>query len=562
MSLRLELVRHEVHGTATEGLVVDVDQDGDRVTWSVANTGDHPAAVDQIALVFTLPEVRFPLRLFRNGYQSWSVTDSAAFGLDTDPSVVDTLPFLRDMHHADREPAAGGDLRSEQVTVLADHDGKLALVGFIGGRHHDGTIRLRSAADGVQVRAEATLGGAVLEPGTRRTLHSVVVRPGADPSVLLAGWAAEVSAAEQARTTAPYQVGWCSWYHYFDGVTEADITANLALAGDWPFDVFQLDDGYQPEIGDWLATNEKFPSGVDGVASAIATAGFTPGIWLAPFIVAPGSEVAIAHPEWLAREADDTTQPMVGMFNDIWGGFMYGLDITRPDVLDHLATTARDLVDAGYDYLKLDFTFSAKQRGLYADPTLTPAERVRGAYDAVRRGAGEDTFILGCGAPLGSLVGVVDGMRIGPDVGPHWKTDPLTAPLPGYRETQPSTRGAWRSTLARAFLHRQFWLNDPDCLMLRTTETNLTPEQVRAWALAVGVSGGMALVSDDLALLGADERALLDEVLTLGREVDAAAAAGTPPSCPDLLDADIPTTLVGAAHTLVGDPESGTATLT
>ena len=180
----------------------------------------------------------------------------------------------------------------------------------------------------------------------------------------------------------------------------------------------------------------------------------------------------------------------------------------------------------------------------------------------MRRGAGEDTFILGCGAPLGSLVGVVDGMRIGPDVGPHWRTDPLTAPLPGYRETQPSTRGAWRSTLARAFLHRQLWLNDPDCLMLRTSETHLEPEQVRAWALAVGVSGGMALVSDDLALLGADERALLDEVLALGREVDAAAIAGNPPCSPDLLDADIPTTLRGAGHTLVGDPEAGTATLT
>ena len=177
MSLRLELVRHEVHGTGTEGLVVDVDQDGDRVTWSVANTGDHPAAVDQIALVFALPDVRFPLRLFRNGYQSWSVTDSAAFGLDADPSIVDTLPFLRDMHHADREPAAGGDLRSEQVTVLRDHDGKLALVGFIGGRHHDGTIRLRSAADGVQVRAEATLGGAVLGAG-----HPAHPAPGRRPA--------------------------------------------------------------------------------------------------------------------------------------------------------------------------------------------------------------------------------------------------------------------------------------------------------------------------------------------------------------------------------------------
>ena len=227
-----------------------------------------------------------------------------------------------------------------------------------------------------------------------------------------------------------------------------------------------------------------------------------PGLWIAPFIAAPASELALAHPEWLAREADDPTKPMIGMFNDIWGGFMYGLDVTRPEVLDHLAQVAADLVDAGYHYLKLDFTFSAKQQGRYADATLTPAERVRGAYEAIRRGAGEDTFILGCGAPLGSLVGVVDGMRIGPDVGPHWTTDPLTAPLPGYRETQPSTRGAWRSTLARAFLHRQLWLNDPDCLMLRPSETHLTTEQARTWALAVGVSGGMALVSDDLALLG------------------------------------------------------------
>lgn len=560
--MRLELLRHEVHGADTGGLVVDLDQTGDRFTWTVANAGDHPAAIDQIALVFAVPDVRFPLRLFRNGYQSWSVTDAAAFGADHDPSTGDTLSFLRDMHHADREPAAAGDLRSEQVTVLRDHGGRQSLVGFVGGRHHDGTIRLRATPSGVEVRTEATFGGAVIEAGARRTLHPVVVRSGDDPSALLAQWAADVGQAEQARVTAPYQVGWCSWYHYFDGVTEADITANLAQADDWPFDVFQLDDGFQPAVGDWLATNEKFPSGVDGVAEAIAAAGFVPGLWIAPFIVAPSSELAGAHPEWLARDADNPTQPMIGMYNDIWGGFMYGLDVTRPDVLDHLSHVAADLVDAGYHYLKLDFTFSAKQRGRYADATLTPAERVRGAYEAVRRGAGEDTFILGCGAPLGSLVGVVDGMRIGPDVGPHWATDPLTASLPGYRETQPSTRGAWRSTLARAFLHRQVWLNDPDCLMLRTSETHLTPEQARSWALAVGVSGGMALVSDDLALLGSDERALLDEVLALGREADAAALAGNPPRTPDLLDGPIPTVLEAAGNRLVGDPESGSASLT
>jgi alpha-galactosidase len=548
--MRLELVGPEA---TVDDLLVDVHQDGDTVTWSVANVGDHPIAVDRVALVFALPDVRYPLRLFRNGYQSWSLTDTATFGVDEDPSLADTLPFLRDVHHADRERAQPGDLRSEQVTVLVDHDGPPTLVGFLGGRHHDGTIRLR----GQEVRAEAILGGAVLDPGVRRTLHPVVVRVGEDASALLARWAADVGAAEGARTAAPYQVGWCSWYHYFDGVTEADVRDNLALAGDWPFDVFQLDDGYQSQIGDWLLPNATFPGGVDGVASAIAEAGFVPGIWLAPFLASPASQLAADHPEWLAREADDPTQPMIGMFNDIWGGFQNALDVTRPDVLDHLAGMAADLVDAGYRYLKLDFTFSAALRGDYADPTRTPAERVRAAYDAVRRGAGDDTFLLGCGAPLGPLVGVVDGMRIGPDVGPHWGTDHLTEPLPGYRETQPSTRGAWRSTLGRAFLHRQLWLNDPDCLMLRTSQTRLTPEQARSWALAVGVSGGMALVSDDLALLGAAERRLLDEVLALGRAADADA----PPRVPDQLAGPIPTTIEAAGHTLTGDPEAGTAEL-
>jgi len=560
--MRLEPRRTEVVADAPEGaLVVEVAHEGDRTTWTVANVSPQPVAVGQVALVLGASAARLPVRLFRNGYQSWSPTGVAVLGSDTDPSCTDTLPFLRDMHHARRDPAEGGDLRSEQVTVLRDHDGATVLVGFLGGARHDGTIRLRAAADGLEVRAEAELGGAVLEAGSRRALHPVVVRPGDDPAALLATWAAQVGEAEHARTGAAYQVGWCSWYHYFDGVTEDDLRANLERAPDWPFDVFQLDDGYQSAIGDWLAANEKFPSGVAGVAEAITTAGFVPGLWLAPFLAAPGSELATTHPEWLAQEADDPTQPLVGMFNDIWGGFVYGLDVTRPDVQEHLASVARTLVGHGYRYLKLDFTFSAKIRGRYQDATLTPAERVRAAYAAVREGAGDDTFILGCGCPLGPVTGLVDGMRIGPDVAPYWEVDAPEDALPGYREALPSTRGAWRSTLGRAFLHRRLWLNDPDCLMLRTAETQLTPEQVRAWALAVGMSGGMALVSDDLALLGDEEHALLDEVLTLGRQVDAAAVAGAPPRCPDLLDHPVPTTLEAAGRTLVGDPGSGTAEL-
>ena len=159
---------------------------------------------------------------------------------------------------------------------------------------------------------------------------------------------------------------------------------------------------------------------------------------------------------------------MIGMYNDIWGGFQNALDVTRPDVLDHLTVTARRLVEAGYRYLKLDFTFSAKLRGSYADPGLTPAERVRARLRGRAAGGRRRHVHPRLRRAPGSAGRRGRRHAHRPRRRPHWGTDHLTEPLPGYRETQPSTRGAWRSTLARAFQHRQLWLNDPDCLMLRT----------------------------------------------------------------------------------------------
>jgi alpha-galactosidase len=310
-------------------------------------------------------------------------------------------------------------------------------------------------------------------------------------------------------------VGWCSWYHYFHDVTEADVRANLAAARDWPFDVFQLDDGYQTAIGDWRTTNEKFPSDLAALAADIDNAGLVAGLWLAPFLAAPASLIASAHPDWLLRRPSG--RPAIGMVNPGWGGETWILDTTRPDVLEHLETLAADLVTMGWHYLKLDFTYAPSFDGDWYDKTLTPAQRVRRAYEAIRRGAGDRTFLLGCGAPLGPCVGVVDGMRIGPDVAPHW--EPKEA-WPGYADTVPAVANALRNTVARQFMHRRLWLNDPDCLMLRTADTELSAAQVREWAMAVADSGGMAIVSDDLAVLDRSSRELLDEVLTVGRAAD------------------------------------------
>ena len=498
---------------APDGAIVTWSWDAGGLSWSVANAADEPLAVDRVQLHLRLdvpPGVAE--RAFLHGWQSWSASGDVVVGEHDDPALDERAPgLLRAMHNADPSPPAPGEARSELVTVVAAGDTQLCL-GFDGGDRHDGSFRLRP--DG-SIVVEAWLGGAVLAPGEERALHDVAVTAGDDSPVLLDAWAAWAGRRSAARVAAPYQVGWCSWYQYFHDVTEAVVRANLAAAGDWPFDVFQLDDGYQRAIGDWLLRAPAFPTPLEDLAADIAAAGFVPGLWLAPFLASPSSEVVARHPDWVVRRPSG--RPMIGMVTPEWGGEQWVLDVTHPEVGAHLEELARTLVAMGWRYLKLDFTYAPSFDGSWHDSSLTPAQRVRAGYDAIRVGAGDDTFLLGCGAPLGSCIGVVDGMRIGPDVAPRW--EPLPSSI-GYDATSPSTLNALRATEARAFQHRRLWLNDPDCLMLRTRGTELTEAQVATWASAVAQSGGMAIVSDDLALLGADARRRLDEVVAIGKAVD------------------------------------------
>ena len=532
--------------------MIEVGADG-TTAWSLSNPGPALVEVDASALEWTLPPAPHPVRVFCHGYQSWSPTRTRVLG-DDDPSRhPESIELVRAAYHADPGVAAAGELRAEQVTVLARPGEAMCCIGFDGGARHAGTLRVRRDEDDhIVVAAEAWLGGAHMRPGATRTLHSIIVEEGDDPSLLLETWARGVGGRANARVSAPFLAGWCSWYQYFHDVDERAIRENLARATDWPFTVFQLDDGYQREIGDWHTTNDKFPAGVEGIATAIASTGREPGIWIAPFLAAPKSDIAQSHPHWLAR-APASDSPAIGMFHEVWGGLMWQLDTTRPEVLAHLEALARDLVAMGYRYLKLDFTFSPAMPGRFFDPTRTPAERVRAGYDAIRRGAGEGVFILGCGAPLGPVVGLVDAMRIGADVAPSWERDRATAALPGYETAAPATRHAFVNTCTRAWQHRALWSNDPDCVMLRTQDTGMDEAAVDAWALTVAMSGGLVLVSDDLTQLGAPARARLADVLALGQAADDGARAGAPTRCEDLLDPVGPTTLAGPGR-LVVDP--------
>lgn len=508
---------------------------GDAATLSskARNLSDQPIQLESafIGLSWTGPGVGRGggpggMRFLRSGWQSWSFNGMRDLD-DVGQPAFPSGEWLRGLHHAVGAPPADRDgwHESSVVTVAGvAPDGPACLAGVLETGIGFGCVYLQSRPGSVAVDAEIRL-EVVLEPGETRQLESVRVALGDDGNRLLENFAELWGTTAGARRSAPFQAGWCSWYHFFHDVTEDDMLRNLhaltALGGEIPIEVVQLDDGYQRAIGDWLVTNDKFPRGIEPIAREIREAGFRPGIWTAPLCAVDESRLFIDHPEWFLKDGGRDGQPFRSFAHPVWSksGWVYALDTTQDPVIDHLRQLFSALVAMGFTYLKLDFLFAVAMRADASDPRVTRAERLRRGLDAVRAGAGDDAFLLGCGCPMGPAVGVVDGMRIGPDVAPSWLfTDP--AVIPGFEPAIPSTESAVRSIIHRAWMHRRLWLNDPDCLMARTSQTALTADEIRTLSATIAVTGGMVVFSDDVPVLEAEDRARVTEVIELAREVD------------------------------------------
>lgn len=309
------------------------------------------------------------------------------------------------------------------------------------------------------------------------------------------------------KPDAQPMTGWTSWYNYYQNINENLMLKNLNALKDnhKHIDIFQIDDGYQTYVGDWLDIDySKFPRGMEYVAQNIHKKGYKAGIWLAPFVCETNSRIFREHQDWIVR--DSKNQLVLAGSN--WSQF-YALNFEMKEVrnyIKHVFSTV--LSDWGYDLVKLDF--------LYAVCLIPSKHKTRGqimceAMEFLRECVG-DKLILGCGVPLGPSFGQVDYCRIGCDVGLDWDDKPFMRLL--HRE-RVSTLNAIVNSISRRHLNGRAFINDPDVFFLRENNIKLTQTQKETVAFVNKLFGSLIFTSDDITQYSIVQNQLFDTIMTI-----------------------------------------------
>ncbi len=316
-------------------------------------------------------------------------------------------------------------------------------------------------------------------------------------------WFAEMGIRPRTRERV---AGYSSWYNRYAAISAASIREDLAgcVGKLLPGDVFQIDDGWEPAVGDWLEADAgKFPEGMKTAAEEIHSAGFRAGLWLAPFVVSRRSHLFHEHPYWLLQAEG---KPWYCGLN--WGGF-YALDLDHPGVRDYLRRVfQRVLYEWGYDLVKLDFLYAVAPFGSSSE---TRAGRMFRAMEFLRELCG-DRLILGCGVPLIPAFGLVDYCRIGCDVSLDWDSNLL---MQHVNRERPSTRHAIGNSICRRQLNGRAFLSDPDVFFLREENLRLTEKEKEKLYTVNALFGSVLFHSDNMAHYSPEQDRLYRQILHL-----------------------------------------------
>lgn len=305
-----------------------------------------------------------------------------------------------------------------------------------------------------------------------------------------------------ARVSIENPIGWWSWTAYYGGINEGETLANA----DWQaehlkalgYKYFQIDEGYQYARGEYVTANAtQFPDGMRVVGHHITGNGLTFGVWTAPFEVTSRAWVYEHHKDWLVHNAKG--EPISG--RQVWNqktDLLFMLDTTHPGAQDYLRQTYNTLArEWGVRFIKLDFMDTSAIEGYRYRPNTTALEAQRIGLQVIRDAVGDEVVLDKDGSPMLTPVGLVDTGRVSSDTAHSFQ----------------ATKNAAPGIAGRFYMHRNFFLNDPDAF--NTTDQPFSEFADRPSALPLSaaqasialsaVSGGMYEIGDDMLVLGSQK---------------------------------------------------------
>lgn len=445
-------------------------------------------------------------RIFANGFQSW--TDTREFAYEEVLHDIGKVPaFIRDRFHFE----SYGD---SWFYKYRDNETHSFDFGYV--RHPDGTAELIGSDN----YANAYLILAYEKDIDRVTMRTDCVNKYVEDEFTLFSFTLYQGRPVQVLRKYFESLGHCSavpvrgytsWYRFYQDIDEEKMLENLQSIDSSEFDLFQIDDGYETFVGDWLDVDpKKFPSGLQPIVDRIHGKGLKAGLWLAPFVCEAKSRLFAEHPDWVYRPTGAGGEPAWSGSN--WSGHA-ALDIRKEEVREYIRTVLQHYVQMGFDLFKLDFLYAAAL--INESDGMTRAEVMRGGMELLRESLG-DKLILGCGVPLSSAFGLVDYCRIGPDV--SLRFDDVFYMRFMHRE-RISTKVTLQNTVFRSCMDGTVFRCDPDVFLLRDEDIQLSRQQRRALVMLNHLCGSVYMTSDDVGHYDAEKKALLQEARGLSGSV-------------------------------------------
>ena len=430
-----------------------------------------------------------------NGYQSWTETREFIAGeyltnLAKRPKLLDDKFHFRAYGSQAFWPTKSGVYQGFDFSYIK---GKTPI--FIGSRNfRNAYLLIRFEPNEEQIHLISDCEGKSLKAGESFTLFDFEIAENGTQYF-----------SSFHPVTDKKLIGYTSWYNHYQDINEEKIETALDRI-DPRFELFQIDDGYEAFVGDWMDVNkEKFPHGLAPIVEKIHQKGMLAGIWLAPFVVESKAKLASEHPDWIAKNSKG--EKIHSGFN--WSGDS-PLDFNCPEAVEYIRQVLRHYVELGFDFFKLDFLYAINLKRLDGK---TRCETSEFAYSLLREELG-DKLILGCGATLANAFERFDFCRVGPDV------SLIFDDIPHMRLMHPervSTKITLMNTIFRSPLDGHMFQNDPDVFMLRSDNVKMPFYKRSALTQLNALFGSLLMTSDDTSEYDDRQKSVLENAIRLFR---------------------------------------------